>query len=84
MRYLAEQGMLEGHVLNFNGTTAARIWAGCFGVITLQLRLTGRTAHAGDPGAAVNAVEAALPVMQALAALKPMVAAQTSDPPAPP
>ncbi|WP_206684231.1 M20 family metallopeptidase [Teichococcus aerophilus] len=84
VRYLAEQGLLEGHVLNFNGTAAARIWAGCFGVINLQLRLTGRTAHAGDPGAAVNAVEAALPVMQALAALKPVVAARTSDLPAPP
>lgn len=84
IRYLAEQGLVEGHVLNFNGTAAARIWAGCFGLFNLQLRLTGRTTHAGDAVGAVNAVEAALPVMKALAALKPRVAGRISALPPPP
>lgn len=84
VRYLAEQGLLEGHVLNFNGTAAARIWAGCFGAFNLQLRIAGRSTHAGDAAGAVNAVEAAVPVMQALLALKPAIAARTSALPAPP
>ena len=84
VRYLAEQGLLEGHVLNFNGGAAPRIWAGCFGVFNLLLRVCGRTVHAGDPGAAVNAIEAALPVMAALHALKPMVAQRVSTLPPPP
>ena len=34
IRYLAEQN-LEGHILNFNGGAAPRIWAGCFGSIDI-------------------------------------------------
>src|ERR1044072_7789935 len=48
VRYLAEQGMLEGHILNFNGSAAPRIWAGCFGLFNLLIRLRGETVHAGD------------------------------------
>lgn len=84
VRHLAEQGLLEGHVLNFNGGAAPRIWAGCFGVFNLLLRVRGRTAHAGDAGAAVNAIEGALPVLAALQALKPIVAQRTSALPPPP
>ncbi len=84
IRYLAEQGLLEGHVLNFNGTAAARIWAGCFGLFNLLVRIEGRSGHAGDAAGAVNAIEAALPVMAALVALQPRVAARVSAlPPAP-
>lgn len=84
IRHLAEQGLVEGHVLNFNGTAAARIWAGCFGLFNLQLRLTGRTTHAGETAGSVNAVEAALPAMNALVALQPAIAARASALPAPP
>jgi len=84
VRYMAEQGLLEGHVLNFNGTAAARIWAGCFGAFNLQLRIIGRGSHAGDMGGAVNAVEAGVPVMRALLALQSDVARRTSALPAPP
>jgi succinyl-diaminopimelate desuccinylase len=48
IRYLAEQGLVEGHVLNFSGTAAARIWAGCFGLFNLLVRIEGRSGHAGD------------------------------------
>jgi succinyl-diaminopimelate desuccinylase len=84
IRYLAEQGALRGHILNFNGTAAPRIWAGCFGMFNLLVSLHGRSAHAGDPGAAVNAVEAALPVLAALMMLKPRVAKRVSALPPPP
>jgi succinyl-diaminopimelate desuccinylase len=87
VRYLAEEKLLDFHVLNFNGTAAARIWAGCFGTFNVQVRISGKTekvAHAGDTGGAVNAIEAALPVMNALAALRPIVAARRSNLPPPP
>ena len=84
IRYLAEQGLLEGHILNFNGGAAPRIWAGCFGVFNLLLRVRGRAAHAGDAGTSVNAIEGALPILTALMALKPVVAARISALPPPP
>ncbi len=87
VRYLAEQGMLEGHVLNFNGSAAPRIWAGCFGLFNLLIRLRGETVHAGDgnrAGRGVNAIEQALPVLGALQALKPLVARRQSALPPPP
>lgn len=84
VRYLAEQGLLEGHIVNFNGGAAPRIWAGCFGVFNLLLRVHGRTAHAGDSAAAVNAIEGALPILAALHALKPAVARRLSALPPPP
>ncbi|MCK1389211.1 M20/M25/M40 family metallo-hydrolase [Bradyrhizobium sp. 1] len=87
IRYLAEQGLLEGHILNFNGAAAPRIWAGCFGLFTLLVRVHGRTVHASEAasaGAGANAIEAALPILNALAVLKPEIAGRTSALPAPP
>ncbi|MGC2776798.1 MAG: M20/M25/M40 family metallo-hydrolase [Bradyrhizobium sp.] len=85
VRYLAEQGRLEGHVLNFNGSAMPRIWAGCFGLFTLTVRVHGKAAHAGEQrSAGANAIEAALPILNALAALKPMIAQRTSALPPPP
>jgi succinyl-diaminopimelate desuccinylase len=85
VRYLAEQGRLAGHILNFNGSAAPRIWAGCFGLFTLTVRIHGKAAHAGErrrDGA--NAIEAALPILNTLAALKPVIAQRASKLPPPP
>lgn len=82
VRYLAEQGLLEGHILNFNGTAAPRVWAGCFGLFNLLVRLRGQAVHAGEgnrSGAGVNAIEGALPLLNALATLKPAIAARASS-----
>jgi succinyl-diaminopimelate desuccinylase len=87
VRYLAEQCLLEGHILNFNGAAAPRIWAGCFGLFTLLVRVHGKTLHASEArsaGSGANAIEAALPILNALAALKPQIAERTSALPAPP
>jgi succinyl-diaminopimelate desuccinylase len=84
IRYLAEKGELAGHILNFNGAAAPRIWAGCFGMFNLLVRLRGRGAHAGDPGGAVNVIHAALPVLRAIDALRPIVAERVSALPPPP
>ncbi|WFS04035.1 M20 family metallopeptidase [Rhizobium tumorigenes] len=81
IRHLADQKMLQGHILNFNGSAAPRIWAGCFGIFNLQLTIRGHAVHAGEgnrTGTGINAIESALPVMNALMALKPVVAARAS------
>ena len=84
VRYLAEQKMLRGHLINFNGGAAARIWAGCFGSIDLMIRVCGRGGHSGDPGSGVNALEEAIPLLQALQALKQRVQTRQSAMPSPP
>ncbi|GGF44385.1 succinyl-diaminopimelate desuccinylase [Aliidongia dinghuensis] len=84
IRYLAEQGLITGHLLSFNGGAAPRIWAGCFGSIDLLIRVRGRGAHSGDPVGGINAVEEAIPLLNALIALKAQVEARTSAMPSPP
>lgn len=84
IRHLAETGRLDGHLLCLNGGAVPRVWAGCFGSMDLAVTFLGRPAHSGDPGAGVNAVEAALPVLAALMELKARVETRASAMPAPP
>ena len=84
VRHLAEQGLIEGHVLCFNGGAAPRIWAGCFGSIDLAIRVRGRAAHSGEPGDGINAIEQALPILKALMALKPEIERRVSTLPSAP
>lgn len=78
IRYLAEQGLVEGHLLSFNGGAAPRIWAGCFGSFDLAIDVPGRAAHSGEPGRGVNAIETAIPLLNALLALKARVQSRSS------
>lgn len=87
IRYLAEQGHLPEHILNFNGSAEARIWAGCFGLFNLLVRIHGQAVHAGEGnrlGAGVNAIDGTLPLLNALADLKAQVATRLSALPPPP
>lgn len=87
VRYLAEQGRVPEHVLNFNGSAEARIWAGCFGLFNLLIRIHGQAVHAGEgnrQGLGHSAIEGALPLFNALSALKARVAARASALPPPP
>ncbi len=84
IRYLAEQGYFSGHMLSFNGGAAPRIWGGCFGSIDLLIRVTGRSAHSGDPVGGINAIEQSLPLLNALQELKQRVEQRVSAMPAPP
>jgi succinyl-diaminopimelate desuccinylase len=87
VRYLAEQGQLPEHVLNFNGSAEARVWAGCFGLFNLLVRIHGQAVHAGEgnrAGAGVNAIESALPLLNALTVLKAQIASRISTLPPPP
>ncbi|MGL4094285.1 M20 family metallopeptidase [Agrobacterium cavarae] len=82
IRYLAEQKLLEGHILNFNGSAAPRIWAGCFGVFNLQITVSGHVVHAGEgnrTGNGVNAIDGSLPILNALSAMKAQVATKASS-----
>lgn len=78
IRYLAEQGMIGGHLLSFNGSAAPRIWAGCFGSFDLLLRIEGKGGHSGDGEGSRNAIERAVPLLSRLAGLKERVAARHS------
>ena len=84
IRHLAEQGLIAGHLLSFNGGAAPRIWAGCFGSIDLLIRVRGRGAHSGDPVGGINAIEEAIPLLNALMGLKGRVERRTSAMPPPP
>ena len=84
IRYLAEQQHFHGHMLSFNGGAVPRIWAGCFGSIDVKIVVHGRSAHSGDPVNGINAIECALPLMNALNHLKQDVEQRTSAMPAPP
>lgn len=79
IRYLAETGQIQGHLLSFNGQAAARIWAGCFGSLDFVIDVTGRSSHSGDARDGVNAVEEALPLLRHLIELKTAVEARTSE-----
>lgn len=83
-RFLAEEGLIDGHLLNFNGGAVPRIWAGCFGSIDLAIRVLGRGGHSGDPGDGINALEEAVPLLQALMTLKSRVEQRVSAMPSPP
>jgi succinyl-diaminopimelate desuccinylase len=78
IRYLAEQGLVSGHLLSFNGGAAPRIWAGCFGSFDLLIGVPGRAAHSGEPGRGVNAIETALPLLDGLMTLKAEVQSRRS------
>ncbi len=78
IRYLAEQGMIGGHLLSFNGSAAPRIWAGCFGSFDLLIRIEGKGGHSGDGEGSRNAIERAVPLLARLAALKEVVEGRRS------
>lgn len=86
VRHLAEQGLVAGPpLICLNGGAVPRIWAGCFGSIDLAITVEGRAVHSGDPSPrGVNAVEAALPILEALMALKAEVESRRSTLPPPP
>lgn len=84
IRYLAEQQYFLGHLLSFNGGAVPRIWAGCFGSVDVKITVTGRSAHSGDQGNGINAIEASLPMIIALTSLKSDVEQRISSMPSPP
>ncbi len=84
IRYLAEQDLVSDTIINLNGSATPRIWAGSFGSLDFSLRFEGKAAHSGRPELGVNAIEQALPVLNALTTLKTQIQKRTSAMPAAP
>ena len=57
-------------VVSLQGGIVPRIWRNCFGRLDLMVRFTGRLSHPGQPNLAINAIEAAVPAIQAIMLLK--------------
>nr|WP_285895578.1 M20 family metallopeptidase [Epibacterium ulvae] len=84
IRYLAEQNLVSDVIINLNGSATPRIWAGSFGSLDFSLLFEGKAAHSGRPHLGVNAIEQALPILNALTAIKIDVEQRVSAmPPAP-
>jgi succinyl-diaminopimelate desuccinylase len=62
-----------GPVLSLEGGVVPRIWPGCFGSFDVTLRFIGQPVREGQPGSAVNAIEGAIPILDALSRLQPVV-----------
>jgi succinyl-diaminopimelate desuccinylase len=65
-----------GPVLSLEGGVVPRIWPGCFGSFDVTLRFIGQPVREGRPGSAVNAIEGAIPILDALSRLQPVVHAR--------
>ena len=63
-------GVPGWRVISLEGGVVPRIWRNCFGSFDLLVRVTGRAPHPGQPNMAVNAIEGAVPVINALMHLK--------------
>ncbi len=84
IRYLAERGYVEGHLLCMDGQAAPRRWAGCCGMVDYRITVQGRGGHSGGSDETVNAIESAVPVLQSLLELKSRVESRASGMPAAP
>jgi hypothetical protein len=63
-------GIRPEQIISLEGGVVPRIWRNCFGRFDALVRLAGQQPHPGLPNTAVNALEAAVPVLQALLHLK--------------
>ena len=59
-----------GRIVSLEGGVVPRIWRRCFGSFDAVIRVTGQRSHPGLSNTAVNAVETAVPILQALLHLK--------------
>lgn len=84
IRYLAEKGYVEGHLLCMDGHAAPRLWAGCCGLADFRITVRGVSSHSGSPELGTNAIERAIPLLNRLMTLKAEVASRRSAMPAAP
>jgi succinyl-diaminopimelate desuccinylase len=64
------EGIRLEQIISLEGGVVPRIWRNCFGRFDALVRIIGKQSHPGMPNTAVNAIEAAVPVLQALLHLK--------------
>jgi succinyl-diaminopimelate desuccinylase len=81
VRYLAEQGYVKGHVLCMEGTQDPISLTGMAGGLDAIITTLGRQSHSGMNFLGVNAIEAMVPILDELMALKQEVEARESKTP---
>jgi len=80
--YLTDIGQVKGDVMLCMDGFSDDVVIGSNGIITWEARVRGRSAHSGSSFLGVNAVERAIPVMQAIMDLKAHVQSRRSAVPA--
>lgn len=73
VRYLAEQGYLQGHLYCLDGGVEPFVCQGTFGAVDVTITVTGQSCHSGVNFMGVNAIDELLPIMNELAELKRVV-----------
>jgi succinyl-diaminopimelate desuccinylase len=79
VRYLAEQGYVKGHVLCMEGTQDPIRLIGLAGGMDVTVTTLGKQCHSGMNFLGVNALEAMVPILDELMALKLEVEARGSQ-----
>ncbi len=77
-KYLAEQGYVKGHILCMEGVQDARVHLASAGSVDVTITTLGRSGHSGRNYTGVNAIEAMIPILNELMALKRVVEARES------
>ena len=69
-RQAPPDGIRDEQIISLEGGVVPRIWRQCFGRFDALVRISSQPAHPGLSNTAVNAIEIAVPVLQALIHLK--------------
>ncbi|MHC1631601.1 MAG: M20 family metallopeptidase [Methanotrichaceae archaeon] len=77
--YFADEGLIEGDYMLCMDGFSDDIIIGCNGIITWQVVIHGKSAHTGASFLGVNAIEQALPVIEAILDLKKIVESRRSS-----
>jgi succinyl-diaminopimelate desuccinylase len=78
VRYLAEQGLIKGHILCMEATQDPMRLTGFAGGLDVTVTTLGKQCHSGMNFLGVNAIEAMVPILDELMQLKQEVEARTS------
>ena len=84
VQYLAEQGRVQLPVFSMEGSSAPIVETGYVGILDVTITVLGRSVHSGRSYLGVNAVEAMVPILDELMALKAQVEARESHSPGDP
>jgi succinyl-diaminopimelate desuccinylase len=79
--HLAKEGYVKGHMLCLEGGQDPRIGLASAGSVDVTITTHGKSGHSGMNFLSVNAIDAMLPIMNELAALKAEVERRESDVP---
>jgi len=79
--HLAKEGYVKGHVLSMDASATPEVKLGSYGHVDIVVTTFGKSAHSGRAYLGVNAVEAMVPILDELIALKAEVEKRESSDP---